>query len=272
MITKAIIPVAGWGTRMLPITKAVEKCMLPVANRPVVDYSVQQCIAAGIRDIYFVVSGDGQQLRSYYENNQELDAYLRAKNKNDAADALLPPENVQFHFISQPTTAGAPYGTAVPVALAAGHVGQESVVVLMGDDFLYHATQNPLEELLIASHQGTQAALMAVTVDESETFRYGVIDHQDGIYTRIVEKPAPGTAPSRLINVSKYILTPPMLEAARTVAPDVQTGEYQIIDAINQCVEKGQIMKVVAPDAVFYDCGNFQGWLRANQELGDEKG
>src|SRR5690349_6993818 len=136
MISKALIPVAGWGTRRLPITKAIEKCMLPVGNRPIVDYVVQDCVTAGITDIYFVVGEGGlQQLQTYYGKNAVLEAHLKEGGK----DALLPlvavQEGVNFTYIIQPADK---YGTAVPVHLMTPYLEEgESVVVLMGDDFLY---------------------------------------------------------------------------------------------------------------------------------------
>ena len=97
-ITKAIIPVAGWGTRRLPITKSIEKCMLPIGNRPMVDYVVQDCIDAGITDIYFVVSEDSSQLQSYYAANAALETYLEAHNKTEMLSLVTPPV-ARFHYI-----------------------------------------------------------------------------------------------------------------------------------------------------------------------------
>ena len=114
-ITKAIIPVAGWGTRRLPITKSIEKCMLPIGNRPIVDYVVQDCIAAGITDIYFVVSEESSQIQAYYEDNGALNTYLIANGKEDYLPMVAPPKNVKFHYVVQNTLGK--YGTAVTVAL-----------------------------------------------------------------------------------------------------------------------------------------------------------
>jgi UTP--glucose-1-phosphate uridylyltransferase len=116
-VNKAVIAVAGWGTRMLPVTKSVEKCMLPVGTRPVVDYVVRDIVAAGIRDIYFVVGEQSSQIRSYFAHNQPLEDYLRARGKEQMLGLVEPLQGVTFHFITQPADGN--YGTSVPVGLAA---------------------------------------------------------------------------------------------------------------------------------------------------------
>src|SRR5687768_6322947 len=112
-ITKAIIPVAGWGTRRLPITKSIEKCMLPIGNVPVIDFVVQDCLRAGITDFYFVVSGAATQLKGYYSHHADLNDYLVRGGKEDMLPLVTPPD-ATFHFVTQDTTNGQ-YGTTVPV-------------------------------------------------------------------------------------------------------------------------------------------------------------
>ena len=137
--TKAIIAVAGYGTRRLPIAKAVEKCMLPLLNRPVVDYAVSDCVKAGVTDVYFVVSGDARQLRDYYERQPVLEDYLRTKGKSDLIDEIRPPQGVTFHYISQDLSDGR-YGTSIPVWLCRDYVrADEPVLVIMGDQTFYRA-------------------------------------------------------------------------------------------------------------------------------------
>ena len=132
MITKAIIPVAGWGTRMLPITKSIEKCMLPVGTRPVIDYIVQDVVRAGVKDIYFVVGEQSTQVQSYYRSNIQLNDYLRRAGKEDKLPLIAPLRDVRIHFLTQPGTGG--YGTSIPVGLASEFIEQgESAFVIMGD-------------------------------------------------------------------------------------------------------------------------------------------
>lgn len=266
-ITKAIIPVAGWGTRRLPITKAIEKCMLPVGNRPIVDYVVQDCIAAGITDIYFVVNEQSDQIRRFYGDNQALEAYLERNGKSDMLAPTLP-ERVTVHFIVQPDGA---YGTAVPVALAAEQTGtDEPIVVVMGDDFIYNRDGSSEIAHLIAETPDGQNAMLGVRVPKESVSRYGVIEmteNQD--FVRIVEKPSVEEAPSDLINVSKYVLNSATLKTILEYIKQPIEGEYQITDPINQVVQSGGIMKVVPANGEFLDGGNLEGWLHANVVVAD---
>lgn len=262
-ITKAIIPVAGWGTRRLPITKTIEKCMLPIGNRPLVDYVVQDCLAAGITELIFVVGEDSHQLEDYYRSNIKLNDYLKRNGKNDALPLVAPLSGVNLHFVVQPSYGK--YGTAVPVALAADYVEQgESVVVLMGDDFIYNADGSSEVARLIEATEEGQCGLLAARVDKQQVSRYGVIElDSDDHYIRIVDQPSPDEAPSNLINISKYILTKEVLDKAASLAP-AHNGEYQLPDAINEYVAGGGAVKVVPAVGEYLDGGSVEGWLYAN--------
>lgn len=268
-ITKAIIPVAGWGTRRLPITKAIEKCMLPIGNRPIVDYVVQDCLAAGINDIYFVVGEDSEQLQDYYRSNITLNDYLRRNGKEDKLPLIAPLQNVKLHFITQPSYGK--YGTAVPVGLVAGDVSEgESVVVLMGDDFIYNENgSSEVKRLLEAIPEGS-CGLLAARVPKEEVSRYGVIEQDsEGNYVRIVDQPTPENAPSDLINISKYVLTKEVIDRAADLPP-AHNGEYQLPDAINDFVSEGGKVRVVPAEGQYLDGGSVEGWLHANRVvLGD---
>lgn len=203
-ITKAIIPVAGWGTRRLPITKTIEKCMLPIGNRPLVDYVVQDCLAAGVTELIFVVGEDSSQLQNYYRSNIKLNDYLKRNGKTNALPLVAPLSGVKLHFITQPSYGK--YGTAVPVALAADLVDEgESVVVLMGDDFIYNADGSSEVARLIKATPAGKCGLLAARISRQEVGKYGVIEQdEEGNYLRIVDQPRPEDAPSDLINISKY--------------------------------------------------------------------
>ena len=263
-ITKAIIPVAGWGTRRLPITKAIEKCMLPIGNRPVVDYVVQDCIAAGITDIYFVVSQDSVQLQQYYGDNAELNTYLIANNKESLLPLVRPLRGVTFHYVTQP--GNSKYGTAIPVGLVAPELRQgESVVVLMGDDFIYNQDgSSEVARLLAATPEGGNAMLGA-NIPREHVGGYGVLDLDDqSNFVRIVEKPRPEEAPSTLINISKYVLNYDLVMAIARYANVVLSGEYYITEPINQYVYGGGSIKVVEAQGRYLDGGTTAGWLHAN--------
>lgn len=262
-ITKAIIPVAGWGTRMLPITKAIEKCMLPIGNRPVIDFIVQDLIDAGIRDIYFVVGEQSTQVQNYYSDNTALNAYLRRQGKDDKLPLVTPPAGVEFHFIVQPSEGK--YGTAVPVGLASRHIEEgELAAVIMGDDFIYNADgSNELARLLEAA--GDTGAMIGVNVPREQVSRYGVIKLDGaGAYQEIIEKPTPDEAPSTLINVSKYVLPKAVIDLAAMIPVSPVHGEYLITDVVNQYAADGGRLVVVEAQGEYLDAGTPVGWLRAN--------
>lgn len=266
-ITKAIIPVAGWGTRRFPITKVIEKSMLPIGNRPIVDYVVADCLAAGIRDIYFVVASVDSQVERYYSENALLNEYLQANNKEEMLPLITPPSDVAFHYIIQPLDAEGKYGTAVPVSLALPYIGPgESVVVLMGDDFIYNSDGSSETARLIKAAETGGSVMLGVDVPREQLGRYGVLELNDkNEFVRIVEKPTPDQAPSTLINVSKYVLDYEALQCiSRYVAAD-QTREYLIIDPLNTYVAEGGSLKVARAVGQYLDGGTVEGWLQANK-------
>lgn len=262
-VTKAIIPVAGWGTRRLPITKTIEKCMLPIGNRPLVDYVVQDCLKAGITELIFVIGEDSTQLEDYYRTNIKLNDYLRRNGKEDKLPMIAPLEGVTLHFITQ--SSYGKYGTAVPIALAADYIHEgESVVVLMGDDFIWNSDGSSEVARLLESTPEGSCGLLAAQVPQESVGKYGVIEgDQDGNYVRIIDQPKPEEAPSNLINISKYVLTKEVIDRAASLPP-AHNGEYQLPDAINAYVSDGGTVKVVAAQGEYLDGGSVEGWLHAN--------
>ena len=263
-ITKAIIPVAGWGTRRLPITKAVEKCMLPIGNRPVVDYVVQDCIKAGITDIYFVIGEQSTQLRDYYRSNIDLNDYLRRNGKENLLPLVTPPK-IKFHYITQ--SSYAKYGTAIPVSLVVPLLNEgESAVVLMGDDCIYSKDETSEVARLIQAADD-DSSMLGTIVPHSDVSKYGVLEtNQNGEFVRIVEKPAVDDAPSDMINVSKYVLNYTALKIIEKYAQTEKTsGEYYITDPINEYITGGGRLKVVETSGQYLDSGTVEGWLHANQ-------
>jgi UTP--glucose-1-phosphate uridylyltransferase len=266
VITKAIIPVAGWGTRRLPITKAIEKCMLPIGNRPLIDYIVRDCLQAGITDIYFVISKGDTQIQKYFSVNQDLNTYLTYNGKQDLLPLVTPPQNVNFHYIEQEPNGK--YGTAVPVGLCLPYIAKgESVAVMMGDDFIYNADgSSELMRLKEATPQG-MSSMLTVQIPQEEVARYGVIqfNEQTNMFEKIVEHPTPEQAPSNYINVSKYILNYDILQLVKTYTDLDISGEYWLIEPINQYVLSGGGMQVVPAKGQYLDGGNVHGWLHANE-------
>lgn len=251
---------------MLPITKSIEKSMLPVGTRPVIDYVVQDLLKAGINDLYFVVGEQSAQIESYYRSNIQLNDHLRAKGKLDLLKKVAPLEGVKIHFITQPSHGG--YGTSIPVALASEFIKEgEQALVIMGDQFFWREDggSNAADLIKLVKDSGHRAGLLATPVPEEEVSKYGIIDiDEEHRFIKIVEKPNRDEAPSNLNNASFYLFDKKLFELAKHLPVNPARGEYEITDAINAYVEAGKSIMVGTTKGIYMDCGNPEGWLRAN--------
>lgn len=269
-ITKAIIPVAGWGTRRLPITKVIEKSMLPVGNRPLVDYSVQELIKAGITDIYMVISNvEPCQVQEFYRDNLALNDYLIERGKADRlALAKTLPDHVKIHYTTQ-DPAGQ-YGTAVPIALVVEEFNlDEPVLVFMGDDFVWNPDGESAAESLIKSLQNAdESAILGVEIPRERVDKYGVLSVKDGQLVGVVEKPSVEEAPSNMINVSKYIMSRDLLHRVVDYVKTHDFGpldqEYLVTDPIDEYIKAGGVMRVAPTTGEYLDGGSVDGWVHAN--------
>ena len=277
-IKKAIIPVAGWGTRRLPITKIIEKSMLPVGNRPLVDYSVQELIKAGVTDIYMVISNvEPCQVREFYKDNLALNQYLEDRGKFDRLKlAKTLPDNVKIHYVSQDPSSK--YGTAVPVAMVVEEYAiNEPVFVYMGDDFIWNPDGELSAETLLSIRQNDdESAILGAEIPLEEVEKYGVFSvDNDNKLVEIVEKPEPSKAPSNLINPSKYIMTPDLLREIVKYVKENDFGareqEYLITDPITAFIKKGGVMRVAKAKCEYLDGGSVEGWVHANNVVCSSK-
>ncbi len=276
-ITKAIIPVAGWGTRRLPITKIIEKSMLPVGNRPLVDYSVQELIKAGVKDIYFVISNvEPCQVREFYKDNIALNLYLEARGKNDRLElAKTLPDDVRIHFTSQDPSGK--YGTAVPIAMVVEEYNiNEPVFVFFGDDFIWNPDgESAAESLLKSIEKPTDSAILGVEVSKEEMTKYGEITMENGILKKIIEKPALEDVTSNLAHVSKFIMSPELLQEMVKYVHENDFGpkdqEYMATDPLETFVEKGGIVRIAPTTGQYLDGGSIDGWVHANNVVCGKK-
>lgn len=266
--TTAVIAVAGYGTRMLPITKSIEKCMLPVLNRPVVDYIVEDCIKSGIKRIIFITGEDHYQLQTYYGDNIKLYDYLANKGKHEELAALKKiGGGLRFTYEVQP--ADGRYGTAVPLELAKKHLAQqENFIYLMGDDFFAYQDMPSTKKLILDwAKNDAKHALIGAKKPDNELYRYGVIEtNNDGGFKSIVEKPPQGEAPSNYVSVARYLLNKSIFDYIDNVK-ESQSGELHVTEAINLAVIAGEAVLVSQNDDEWLDCGNLNGWLNANNYL-----
>lgn len=275
-IKKAIITCAGFGTRFLPITKTIQKEMLPVLNRPLIDYVVEDCVKAGIEDIIFVVGEHNYQVMHYYRENQRLYEYLKKFNKLHLYEQIADlHKQANFYFVKQKDND--PYGTAIPVMLAKDYVqNEDAFLVLMGDDFLYQSEEKSVIANMINAFEMSNAkALLTCVQKPNEVLsKYGVIkSHQVGelkFLEEIVEKPQLGLAPSNLVNISKYIFSKeiwPILDK-QTINP--QSGEMYITDSL-QTLAKTEPVLVYTPPGKYLDGGDPLGWLLTNLTIAKDR-
>jgi UTP--glucose-1-phosphate uridylyltransferase len=271
-VTTAVIMASGFGTRMLPATAAVQKELLPILNRPVIDYVVSDCVAAGIHRIVFVVQAGSHSLQDLYVGRPELDAHLQRYGKTAELNHLRHMrQQAVFEFVEQPLDAG--YGTAMPVRTVRPHLpAGEAVLVCNGDDLMYHANGQSEAAHLIATFLAGHAvgALSGLAMPNEALSRYGVLQTRQTdsreLLTGIVEKPAAGAAPTNLVNLGKYVMTPTMLEFVDNLAADQASGEYLLTDAV-VAAAKQHAVAVHRSRGRHLDTGNLASWLEANQVM-----
>lgn len=257
-IRKAVFPVAGLGTRFLPATKAMPKELLPIIDKPIIQYAVEEAIAAGITDLIFVTGRTKRAIEDHFDANPELERALRDKGKDDVADMVrnIVPEGMRCIFLRQPEALG--LGHAVLCAEPA--IGREPFVVLLADDVMRGAL--PTRELVDAYEQNPGTILSVMEVSPEAAQRYGIVEPDiHGGVAGLIEKPPPGTEPSRLASVGRYVLEPEILDILRAQKPG-KDGEIQLADAINTRATQGKVRSVPLAGQR-YDCGSKIGYLEA---------
>jgi len=267
-IRKAVFPVAGLGTRFLPATKAMPKEMLPIVDKPLIQYAVEEAVAAGITDLIFVTGRNKRAIEDHFDSIPELEAELAAKKKTALLEIVrnvLPP-HVNVIYTRQP----APLGLGHAVLCAAPIVGNEPFAVLLADD-LIDARSSVTQQLVESAHEQNGSVLAIQRVPNEHTDRYGIITGEpvNERTTRvkgIVEKPAPAKAPSDLAVVGRYILEPEIFEHLRRTQAGVG-GEIQLTDGIASLMETRGVYGFEY-EGVRYDCGSKEGFFQATLELG----
>ena len=232
-IKKAIIPAAGLGTRFLPATKAMPKEMLPIVDRPTIEYIVEEAIESGIEDIIIVTGKGKRAIEDHFDHNFELEENLRNKKKFDLLEKVNAATNVDIHYIRQKE----PKGLGHAVWVARKFIGNDPFAVLLGDDIV--RAETPGLKQLIQQYEETGSSIVGVqTVPDEETERYGIVDPSEKIGRRykvkkFVEKPARGTAPSNLAIMGRYIFTPEIFGFLGEHEIGAG-GEIQLTDAIEK--------------------------------------
>ncbi|WP_257313309.1 UTP--glucose-1-phosphate uridylyltransferase GalU [Geothrix fuzhouensis] len=265
-LRKAVIPVAGLGTRFLPATKAQPKEMLPLVDTPVIQYVVEEAIRAGIESIVLVTGRGKGAIENHFDVAYELEDTLRRRGKQEDLDLVRDITHLaQFAYVRQ----GEPLGLGHAVLCARHAVGDEPFALLLGDD-VFDERDSALESLITA-YQATGKSVVGVQeVPEEHVSRYGIVSGSSGSgtawdVTAIVEKPRPEDAPSRWAVVGRYVLEPPVFEHLAALQPGVG-GEYQLTDALAILAREGRLVAAPIP-ARRYDTGNKLDYLKANVEF-----
>jgi UTP--glucose-1-phosphate uridylyltransferase len=262
-IRKSVIPAAGLGTRMLPAAKAVPKELLPILDRPTIQYVIEEAAQAGINQAIVVTSKQKPALEQHFRPNRELEDRLRAAGRSSLLDSVEKLCNhVQFHFVDQPTQRG--LGDAV--LQSRSQVGNESFLCQLGDA-VFSGSPLPAQQL-VAAHTRFGACIIGLEeVSEDKVSRYGIVGGEEiepGILkiNALVEKPSKQNAPSRLAIAARYILTPAIFEALSDTQPGVG-GEIQLTDALRRLLAQQPIYGVILK-ARRHDIGNPIDWLATN--------
>ncbi|MDB2475312.1 UTP--glucose-1-phosphate uridylyltransferase GalU [Amylibacter sp.] len=260
-IRKAIFPVAGFGTRFLPATKAMPKELLPIIDKPLIQYAVEEAILSGIDTIIFVTGRNKRAIEDHFDNNQELENLLRLKGKIKQAEMvrnILPPE-IECIFVRQPEQLGLGHA----VLCAERVIGNEPFAVILADDFITFDGLGPIKDLINAYQRSAKSQLSVMEINGPEISKYGVILPKEcGVgVAGLIEKPTVQEAPSNLASIGRYILTPDIFKILRTQAIG-SGGEIQLSDAISTIASNGNVEAVLLNGKRF-DCGNVDGYLKA---------
>jgi UTP--glucose-1-phosphate uridylyltransferase len=263
-VRKAVFPVAGLGTRFLPATKAMPKEMLPIVDKPLIQYAVEEAAAAGITQMIFITGRHKRSIEDHFDRAPELEAELAAKGKTEMLDIVrnISPEADVFVYIRQPE----PLGLGHAVLCAEPVVGDEPFAVILADD-LIDAERSAIRQLVDArAALGGGSVLAVEDVPRADTRKYGIVsatplDERTSRMSHIVEKPAPDEAPSTLAVLGRYVLEPEIFAHLRTI-PRGAGGEIQLTDAIARLVPRGQTYAYRYQGKRF-DCGTKEGFLAA---------
>lgn len=261
-IRKAVLPVAGMGTRFLPATKVVPKELLPIVDKPVIQYLVEEAIQSGIEEVIFVISPGKELIKQHFSHHPELENHLFSKGKHELLKKVEPIHQMAaFTFVYQ----NEPLGDGHAILMAEAAVGEEPFLVLFGDDIVKNDV--PAAQQLINHFHG-ESVLAVERIPKEKTVLYGMIrpgEHQGRLYgvEAMVEKPSPEKAPSDLGIIGKYLCPPAIFEALKK-APKGKDGEIRLIDGFNE-LKKSQKIWAVEIEGQRFDTGHPGGLAEATR-------
>lgn len=265
-VTKAVIPAAGLGTRFLPATKACPKEMLPIVDKPTIQYIIEEALASGIKDILIITGHNKRSIEDHFDYNPELELNLREHGKDELLTMVKEIGDINLHYIRQKE----PKGLGHAILCAKSFVGDEPFAVLLGDDVVYNEEKPCLQQLLDVYDTTGASVLGCQTVPQEKVSSYGIVASEATEDARIfkvndmVEKPAVEEAPSRLAVLGRYVITPEIFAILDQTAPG-RGGEIQLTDAL-KVLAKEQAMYAYDFVGRRYDVGDKQGYLEATVE------
>lgn len=263
MIKKCLFPAAGYGTRFLPVTKAMPKEMLPLVNKPLIQYGVEEALAAGMAGIAIVTGRGKRAIEDHFDISFELETQIAGTTKESALKEVRHIMNeCTFSYTRQVEMKGLGHAILTGETL----IGNEPFGVVLADDYCVTDGDGVLSQM-VALYEKYQCSVVAIEeVPREETFKYGVIDGDEiepGVFriSQMVEKPDPADAPSNLAIIGRYILTPDIFDVLRTTPPG-RNGELQITDALMTQAEQGKVLGYRFKGRRF-DCGSVEGFVEA---------
>ena len=269
-IKKAVLPVAGFGTRFLPATKAIPKEMLAIIDKPLIQYAVEEAVSVGAEEIIFITSHTKDSIQNHFSSYPELEERLRSSKKLDLLYKIKPSymEDLKFSYVNQEEQKGLGHA----ISLAKDLVGDEPFSVLLPDD-LFISSPSCLQQLASSYNEHGNTIIAVNVIDKKNIHKYGVIDPGDNKLINnevnvfnIVEKPSAEDAPSDIAVCGRYIFNPSIFKFIETVKPD-SSGEIQITDAIQLLLEKENV-KAKVYDGKKFDCGSKTGYVEATIAMG----
>lgn len=264
-IRKAIIPAAGLGTRFLPATKAQPKEMLPIVDKPTLQYIIEEAVASGIDEILIITGRNKKSIEDHFDKSVELELELEAKGKHDLLEMVQNISNmVNIHYIRQKE----PKGLGHAIYCAKSFIGNEPFAVLLGDDIV-HSDKPALQQLIDTYAYYNSSVLGVQKVEQKDVHKYGIVDGQqldDAIHrvNQLVEKPKTEDAPSNIAILGRYIITPTIFDILEKTAPGAN-GEIQLTDALNQ-LSRSEAVYAYEFEGRRYDVGDKLGFLEATVE------
>ncbi len=265
-IRKAIIPAAGLGTRFLPATKAQPKEMLPIVDKPTLQYIIEECVASGIEEILIITGRNKKSIEDHFDKSVELELELEKAGKEEMLEMVRNiTDMINIHYIRQKE----PRGLGHAINCAKTFVGNEPFAVLLGDDIVYNDEKPCLKQLIDCYNEHGTSVLGVQTVDKSQVNKYGIIGGEkvgDRVYkvSTLVEKPKQEEAPSNVAILGRYIITPKVFEILDSTAPG-KGNEIQLTDALLKLVEE-ETMYAYDFEGKRYDAGDKLGYLQATVE------